>query len=225
MKSTGRFTPMLRRLVNSSYDVCRSCSMRIPPQTPALAGYDAGGREIYVGPCCEGTLKERASHIYWHLHADRRCQPAEKLWRFMDFAKFVSLLEEKALFFARADKLGDPFEGAAGIAERRSVWNDHYRQFFRELVATAPGQTTALEPEVLDKEAERLLDEMRQAMDHDLKRTFANCWHANTVESEALWRLYCPPPHTGVVIQTTATAFPDSFRGHLRTNLLKTKVA
>lgn len=34
------------------------------------------------------------------------------LWRYMDFTKFVSLLEKSALFFARADKLGDPFEGA-----------------------------------------------------------------------------------------------------------------
>ena len=33
------------------------------------------------------------------------------LWRYMDFTKFVSLLEKQALFFTRADKLGDPFEG------------------------------------------------------------------------------------------------------------------
>ena len=30
----------------------------------------------------------------------------------MDFTKFVSILENRALFFARADKLGDPFEGS-----------------------------------------------------------------------------------------------------------------
>ena len=34
------------------------------------------------------------------------------LWRYMDFTKLVSLLEHRAIFFARADKLGDPFEGA-----------------------------------------------------------------------------------------------------------------
>ena len=34
------------------------------------------------------------------------------LWRYMDFTKFVSLLEKQALFFPRADKLGDPFEGS-----------------------------------------------------------------------------------------------------------------
>ena len=38
--------------------------------------------------------------------------PDAVLWRYMDFTKFVSLLEKQALFFARADKLeDDPFEG------------------------------------------------------------------------------------------------------------------
>ena len=34
------------------------------------------------------------------------------LWRYMDVAKFADLLESKALFFARANKLEDPFEGS-----------------------------------------------------------------------------------------------------------------
>lgn len=38
--------------------------------------------------------------------------PAEaKLWRFMDFPKLLSLLETRALFFTRADRLEDQFEG------------------------------------------------------------------------------------------------------------------
>ena len=37
------------------------------------------------------------------------------LWRYMDFTKFVSLLDRSALFFARADKLNDPFEGSVSI--------------------------------------------------------------------------------------------------------------
>jgi len=34
-----------------------------------------------------------------------------KIWRYLDFAKFVSLLDTKKLFFVRADKLPDRFEG------------------------------------------------------------------------------------------------------------------
>ena len=35
-----------------------------------------------------------------------------QLWRYMNFAKFVSTLETRQLFFTRADKLDDSFEGA-----------------------------------------------------------------------------------------------------------------
>lgn len=33
------------------------------------------------------------------------------LWKYLDFTKFVSLLDRRALHFSRTDKLGDPFEG------------------------------------------------------------------------------------------------------------------
>jgi hypothetical protein len=82
MKSTGRFTPALRHLVYHSYDECRRCGAKISKPAAALAGYDAAGSSAYVGECCKGTLKELASHIYWSWHADRRCAPEQKLWRY-----------------------------------------------------------------------------------------------------------------------------------------------
>ena len=46
-------------------------------------------------------------------HPEFHSPPSEAvLWRYMDFTKFVSLLDRQALFFARSDKLGDPFEGS-----------------------------------------------------------------------------------------------------------------
>jgi hypothetical protein len=35
-----------------------------------------------------------------------------KVWRYMDFTKLVSLVDSRRLFFSRADRLGDPFEGS-----------------------------------------------------------------------------------------------------------------
>ena len=100
MDSTGRFTPALHRLVYHSHDMCGRCGARMDHQTAALAGYDADGKEAYVGPCCEGVLTERASNIYWNWEPDRRCAPSQKLWRYMDLAKFLSLLEDR--FISRA---------------------------------------------------------------------------------------------------------------------------
>jgi hypothetical protein len=34
-----------------------------------------------------------------------------KIWRYVDFAKFLSLIMSESLFFCRIDKLDDPFEG------------------------------------------------------------------------------------------------------------------
>ena len=38
------------------------------------------------------------------------------LWRYMDFTKFVSLLDKQALFFASITSLEDPFEGSLPVA-------------------------------------------------------------------------------------------------------------
>ena len=44
-------------------------------------------------------------------HGSFRPPPEEAvLWRYMDFTKFVSLLSTNALYFARADTLGDPLK-------------------------------------------------------------------------------------------------------------------
>ena len=58
-----------------------------------------------------------------------------QLWRFMDFPKLVSILDTKALFFTRADKLEDRFEGAwsnatlqllEGAVEREVIEQDEH---------------------------------------------------------------------------------------------------
>ena len=37
--------------------------------------------------------------------------PSISVWRYMDLAKLMWLLQRRALYFSRLDKLGDPFEG------------------------------------------------------------------------------------------------------------------
>ena len=43
--------------------------------------------------------------------------PTAKLWRYMDLAKFISLIGKKKLYFASLESFEDIFEGAKGIAE------------------------------------------------------------------------------------------------------------
>ncbi|GAH33893.1 unnamed protein product, partial [marine sediment metagenome] len=35
----------------------------------------------------------------------------QEIWRFMDFAKFVSIIDKKSLFFPNSDELPDAWEG------------------------------------------------------------------------------------------------------------------
>jgi hypothetical protein len=104
----------------------------------------------------------------------------------MDFAKFVALLEQRAVYFARADRLGDTFEGAAGITDRRPEWDAF--DFFRHAVSTGPGQKELPSTAHVEQEAARLLREFSTIGERDRRRTFVSCWHANTGESEALWQ-------------------------------------
>ena len=88
------------------------------------------------------------------------------LWRYIDFTKFLSLLQEQALFFARADRLGDPFEGSfskANIALRPTIYNEHHEKFSAQLANFAF---------------------------QSRRFTLVNCWHESPHESEAMWRLY-----------------------------------
>lgn len=82
------------------------------------------------------------------------------LWRYMDFTKFVSLLEKSALFFPRADKLDDPFEGYWPIS--------------------------AVKIEISPSEAATLSDIYKAC----IPLTLISCWHEKPHESEAMWKLY-----------------------------------
>ena len=83
-----------------------------------------------------------------------------KIWRYMDFTKFVSLLDKGALFFARADRLGDPFEGSYTKA-------------------------TLISSEIREKASD-----FRWFIEALVKNTTINSWHLNENESAAMWKLY-----------------------------------
>jgi hypothetical protein len=121
---------------------------------------------------------------------------AVKLWRYMDFTKFVSLLEQRALFFSRADLLGDPYEGATTHFNRE---NAHRVYQFPNLDQFLSGRAV-------------INERMRQW-------TFVNCWHMNDVESAAMWRLYAQTTEA-VAVQTTYQKLADA----LPTNVLMGQV-
>ena len=91
--------------------------------------------------------------------------PEVKTWRYMDFTKFVSLLDTGSLFFCRISEFDDPFEGAYSLANasmRRRVYPEEHASI---------------------DEVSRLNRELREMI-------AVNCWYMGEHESAAMWNLY-----------------------------------
>ena len=149
-----------------------------------------------------------------------------KLWRYMDFTKFVAMLNNKALYFCRLDHLGDPFEGAKGSKVLEEKCDQFYLDFLRHAYRTAPGQNPAnLTDENVEEIANKALKSLRDAGDWDRKISFVNCWHEAPHESEAMWRLYAgwklslDGSPGGVVVQTTAQRLTAEFNQSKRVHV------
>lgn len=100
--------------------------------------------------------------------------PATPIWRYMDFTKFVSMLESNSLYFARSDCLGDPFEGSHSRGNELLRPN-LYKEFYPKIPAKVFADIASLK--AASAKSQR-------------QWTFINCWHMNLGESAAMWKLY-----------------------------------
>lgn len=94
------------------------------------------------------------------------------IWRYMDFAKYVSFLQHRGLFFPRASHLQDLFEGSypkATVSLRASDLG-------------ASGVALVASGAFLEDRAKFF-----QWIRH---RVFINSWYMCDYESEAMWQLY-----------------------------------
>ena len=110
------------------------------------------------------------------------------VWRYLDLAKYVAMLQRGTLFFARADQLGDPFEGSYGIPN----------------IAARPQNYS----HIPDLSLQTL------SMAHESSRyiTYVNCWHHNQHESEAMWKLYATE-NRGIALCSSVGALRASLTG------------
>lgn len=107
-----------------------------------------------------------------------------RIWRYMDLPKFISMMDERSLYFTRSDRFTDPFEGSVPLPnvsarlkylETNGMDDDHYREW-------------------CDSEKWR-------------QYVAVNCWHMNEHESAAMWNLYGA---SGIAVQSTYERLRDS---------------
>lgn len=113
---------------------------------------------------------------------------ATKVWRYMSLPKLIGFLTTESLFFCKASKLSDRFEGSLTEKEFQHRYSNGLK------LANDTLARKNLPPLDLDtfKEYNRFLYE----------DTFINCWNASESESEAMWKLYCGEKE-GVAIKTS----------------------
>ena len=96
-----------------------------------------------------------------------------EIWRYMDFSKFIDLLDSSCLFFPRLSILRklDPYEGSF------IPFSSHDKK---------------------DESSKKLLKKLDKALPNDI---FVSCWYLSDVESAALWKLF-PKSDEGIAIKS-----------------------
>jgi hypothetical protein len=107
-----------------------------------------------------------------------------KVWRYLTLPKLLYALDRRVLVLPRVDILNDLHEGAMPAQNKQA-----FRQFLLD---------SGVPIEAVEQATARLInhaDQWRNGL-------FVSCWHVNSVESEAMWQLYCGRDE-GVALQTT----------------------
>lgn len=120
------------------------------------------------------------------------------IWRYMDLPKFIDLIDRRALFFTKASRYPDPYEGTIpkhNELVRKTIYEKVRPEFesdeqFNNFVNNAP--------EIFGS----VLKQYRDLV-------MINSWHLSDYESAALWELY--GTKTGIAIQSTIGDLKESF--------------
>lgn len=100
------------------------------------------------------------------------------LWRYVDLAKLIDMLETNQLFFNRLDKFEDPYEGVMSPAKVNYV-----RSY------------STIDTAVFNRF-------MMQSNSDTQRNIYANCWFKSEYESAAMWELYLASSE-GVAVKTS----------------------
>jgi hypothetical protein len=201
---TNRLTTELRRLSFENHDHCVSCRYSFKEGDTSHFGYGYDDNALYVCDSCTSKLKETARRCYFFPRPYDVPESSSKLWRYMDFTKYVSLLSSHGIYFARTDCFEDLFEGAKGLRKNKAKWDSHYLEFFRSAIKSAPeGYECDLSNREIDEQSQKLLRDLEAGGEAEKKRTFVSCWHENEHESEAMWHLYSSFIANAVAVRTS----------------------
>jgi hypothetical protein len=125
-----------------------------------------------------------------HSQLTLRHADDQKIWRYMNYEKFQGLIQSESLFFCRADKLDDKWEGIFPVKMIEKFELDT-----RSFPSDDGNTYTGLQWHV-----------QKEARSH-----LVNCWHMDDTESFAMWKIYCGDHQRSITIQSTIGRLKQSF--------------
>lgn len=120
------------------------------------------------------SLDQSAENPFWHPDDATSTDTA---WRYMDLAKFISILQRGSLWFSHHSTFKDPYDGRYSEITAEEIRSD-----YDELGLETPAS--------IDEEA---------TLGYD---NYVSCWNIKEEQSAALWNMYFEGD-VGVAIKTT----------------------
>src|SRR3954454_14252160 len=129
----------------------------------------------------------------------KQIDDAAILWRYQDLPRYIDLLLKRQLFFAKADRFEDPFEGKYTAQAKEEMIKEQVKEL---------GDDHADQEDI--EKAKQQVEELTK--EHIARRTFVtiNSWHWNDVENYAMWKIYAKGTY-GLAVQTTYQRLKECF--------------
>jgi len=121
-----------------------------------------------------------------------------KIWRYINFDHFQNMLKEESLYFSKATKFLDPYEGTL------PEYNNSVRQ-----TMYSPEQFSSTEQ--YERFISNMPDVMKTVSKIEKENYIVNCWHLNEFESASMWHMYSNVK-AGIAIQSTYEKIRKSFK-------------
>jgi hypothetical protein len=125
-----------------------------------------------------------------------------RIWKYLDLAKFASLLATRSLYFACPAEFDDPYEGLLPRSHIDAESKMIQGQVDQMLSLREQFAARDIPLERFDDALDTFASQIRTARKDAALKFGVSCWHESEYESEAMWKLYSASGQ-GVAIEST----------------------
>jgi hypothetical protein len=167
------------------------------------------------------ALKSTEYRMPYEEHPDFKApeNPDAKIWRYMNLAKFLSMLEGQSLYFSRLDVLAekDPYEGLYTNLNARAL-DLKYADLPKEA-----WEQRGIDSEETWAQIRDLEEKSRGFVKVQRQMSFANSWCVSEHESAAMWPLYIEGSE-GIAVQSTYNHLVECIKKYDEFNIFIGKI-